>query len=212
MSHERSGLRKSLPGAMLFMWARQSLKPPGYLVLQLCGLWTVSTNVLCGDPPGAIQCCTYLPWSRSTRVVCCVVTEVGWRASAWGVCPGAVYCRVREVSQTFRNIAFRVHHDNTWTLVRLFYVFYVGPCPEWGGGVHWLHSSVRWSPIWRIRAWRAWHLPGRWPDRGRGNTVARWTPRRASPIYAPLPGMTDIFLEVSIVRSDIINDSLNHMS
>ena len=31
--------------------------------------------------------------------------------------------------------------------------------------------------IWRLWARRAWHLPGRWPDRGR-STVARWTRRR----------------------------------
>ena len=56
-----------------------------------------------------------------------------------------------------------------------------GPCR---GGAHTLHGCVRWSPIWRIRAWR---LPGRWPDGGLRSTVARWTRRRAAPAYAPIP-------------------------
>ena len=47
-----------------------------------------------------------------------------------------------------------------------------GPCR---GGVHRLHGCVKRRPIWRIRAWRAWRLPGRWPDGGRRRTVARWT-------------------------------------
>ena len=38
-----------------------------------------------------------------------------------------------------------------------------GPCR---GGVHRLHGCVRRSPIRRIWAWRAWRLPGRWPDAG----------------------------------------------
>ena len=42
--------------------------------------------------------------------------------------------------------------------------------------------------IWRI--WRAWRLPGRWPDGGRSSTVARWTRRRAAPVYAPIPELT----------------------
>ena len=33
---------------------------------------------------------------------------------------------------------------------------------------------------------RAWCLPGRWRDGGRGSTVARWTRRPAAPAYAPL--------------------------
>ena len=35
----------------------------------------------------------------------------------------------------------------------------------------------------------AWRLPGRWPDGGRRNTVARWTRRRAAPAYAPIPDL-----------------------
>ena len=45
---------------------------------------------------------------------------------------------------------------------------------------------ARRSPIWRIWTWRAWRLPGRWPDGGRRRTVARWTRRRAAPAYAPI--------------------------
>ena len=41
-----------------------------------------------------------------------------------------------------------------------------------------------------MRAWRAWRLPGRWPDGGRGSTVARWTRRRAAPAYALIPDLT----------------------
>ena len=37
----------------------------------------------------------------------------------------------------------------------------------------------------KIQEWRAWRLPGRWPDGGQGSTVARWTRRRAAPAYAP---------------------------
>ena len=37
---------------------------------------------------------------------------------------------------------------------------------------------------------RAWRLPERWPDGGRGSTVARWTRRRAAPAYAPIPDLT----------------------
>ena len=59
-----------------------------------------------------------------------------------------------------------------------------GPCQE---GVHRVHGCVRWNPVWRIWAWRAWRLPGRWPDRGRRSTVARWTQRRAAPAYTPIP-------------------------
>ena len=51
-------------------------------------------------------------------------------------------------------------------------------------------GCVRWSPIWRMRAWRAWRPPGRWPDGGRGSTVARWMRRRAAPAYAPIPDLT----------------------
>ena len=56
-------------------------------------------------------------------------------------------------------------------------------------GVYTLHGCVRWSPVWRIRAWRAWRLPGRWPDGGRRSTDARWTRRRAAPAYAPIECM-----------------------
>ena len=31
-----------------------------------------------------------------------------------------------------------------------------------------LGGCVRWKPIWRMRAWRAWRLPGRWPDEAEG--------------------------------------------
>ena len=55
------------------------------------------------------------------------------------------------------------------------------------GGAHTLHGCVRWNPIRGIRAWRAWRLPGRWPDGGRRSTVARWTRRRTAPAYAPIP-------------------------
>ena len=41
-----------------------------------------------------------------------------------------------------------------------------------------------------MRAWRAWRLPGRWPDGGRRSTVARWTRRRVVPAYAAIPDMT----------------------
>ena len=58
------------------------------------------------------------------------------------------------------------------------------------GGVHTLHGCVKWSSFWRIRAMRAWRLPGRWPDGGRRSTVARWTRRRAAPAYAPIPDLT----------------------
>ena len=44
--------------------------------------------------------------------------------------------------------------------------------------------------ILKMRAWRAWRLPGRWPDGGRRSTVARWTRRRAAPSYAPIPDLT----------------------
>ena len=44
-------------------------------------------------------------------------------------------------------------------------------------------------PIWSIWAWRAWRLPGRWPDGGRRSTVARWTRRRAATAYAPIPDL-----------------------
>ena len=57
-------------------------------------------------------------------------------------------------------------------------------------GAHTLRGCVRWSPILRMRAWRAWRLPGRWPDGGRRSTVARWTRRRAVPAYAPIPDLT----------------------
>ena len=49
---------------------------------------------------------------------------------------------------------------------------------------------IRWSSIWRMRAWRAWRLPGRWPDGGRRSTVVRWTRRRAVTAYAPIPDLT----------------------
>ena len=57
------------------------------------------------------------------------------------------------------------------------------------GGAHRLHVCVRWRPIWRIRAWRAWRLPWRWPDGGRGTTVARLTRRRIAPAYVPIPDL-----------------------
>ena len=58
-----------------------------------------------------------------------------------------------------------------------------GPCR---GGVHTLHGCVTRSPIWGIRAWRAWRLPRRWPDGGRRSTVARWTRWLAATAYAPI--------------------------
>ena len=36
-----------------------------------------------------------------------------------------------------------------------------------------LHDCVRWSPILGIREWRAWCLPGRWTDGGRGSEYCR---------------------------------------
>ena len=70
-----------------------------------------------------------------------------------------------------------------------FFVEIRGPglCRE---GAHTLHGCVRWGPIWRIRAWRAWRLPGRWPDGGRRSTVVSWTRRRAAPAYVPIPDLT----------------------
>ena len=43
---------------------------------------------------------------------------------------------------------------------------------------------------WRIWAWRAWRLPGRWPDGDRRSTIARWTWRRVAPAYVPIPDLT----------------------
>ena len=40
-----------------------------------------------------------------------------------------------------------------------------------------------------MRAWRAWRLPGRWPDGSRNSTVARWTRRGAAPAYASIPDL-----------------------
>ena len=54
-------------------------------------------------------------------------------------------------------------------------------------------SWVMWSPIWRLIAWRAWRLPGRWPDGGWMRTVARWTRRRAAPSYALTSFGTNLF-------------------
>ena len=51
--------------------------------------------------------------------------------------------------------------------IGFFFVEIRGAGPCWGGA-HTLHGCVRWSPIWRMRAWWAWRLPRRWPDRGRG--------------------------------------------
>ena len=41
-------------------------------------------------------------------------------------------------------------------LALAFEVRAAGPCRR---GFHMLHRCVRWRPIWRIRAWRAWRLP-----------------------------------------------------
>ena len=43
-----------------------------------------------------------------------------------------------------------------------------------------------------MRAWRAWRLPGRWPDGGRRSTVARWTRRHAAPACATIPDLTNV--------------------
>ena len=53
-----------------------------------------------------------------------------------------------------------------------------------------VRAIARRRPIWRIRAWRAWRLPGRWLDGARRSTVARWTRRRAASTYAPIPDLT----------------------
>ena len=41
-------------------------------------------------------------------------------------------------------------------------------------------------PIWKIRAWRAWCLPGRWPDGGRRSTIRR----HAAPVYGTTSDLT----------------------
>ena len=43
--------------------------------------------------------------------------------------------------------------------------------------------------MWRIWAWRAWHLSGRWQDGGRQITVASRTRRRSAPVYAQIPDL-----------------------
>ena len=50
-------------------------------------------------------------------------------------------------------------------------------------------AMARPSPIWRIRTWQAWRLPGRWSDGGRRSTVARWTRRRTAPAYVLIPDL-----------------------
>ena len=61
-----------------------------------------------------------------------------------------------------------------------------GPCR---GGVPMLYCCVRCSPIWVIRAWRAWHLASAWPrPRPRGyrrkvDTATRWSAVRPQYIY-----------------------------
>ena len=57
-------------------------------------------------------------------------------------------------------------------------------------------AMARRRPIWRMRAWRAWRLPGRWPDGGRRSTVARRTRQRAASAYVPI---TD--LNIPVLRS-----------
>ena len=56
---------------------------------------------------------------------------------------------------------------------------------------YWLVCNLlrRWSPIWGIRAWRAWRLPRQWPDGGL-NEYRRKTRRRAVLTYAPIPDLT----------------------
>ena len=55
-----------------------------------------------------------------------------------------------------------------------------------------LCGYVRWTLIWGIWTWRAWRLPGRWPDGG-GSTVVGWTRRRAAPAYTPVAHATWYF-------------------
>ena len=55
---------------------------------------------------------------------------------------------------------------NSWRLRRVWWLagIYHGWTRPCRGGAHRLHGCVRWRPIWGIWAWRAWRLPGRWPN------------------------------------------------
>ena len=92
------------------------------------------------------------------------------------------FCRERQL---------RLYGDSLQRIppIGFFFVEIRGAGPR-RGGVDMLHVCVRWSPIWRMWASRAWRLPGRWPDGGRRSTVPRWTRRRAAAAYAPILDLT----------------------
>ena len=58
-----------------------------------------------------------------------------------------------------------------------------------------------------MRAWRAWRLPGRWPDGGRRSTVAKWTRRRAAPAYAPIADLTFKTVLTTHVQASVLSIS-----
>ena len=60
-----------------------------------------------------------------------------------------------------------------------------------------VYGCVRWRLIWRIWAWRAWRLPGRWPDGGHKRWL-RWRATLAMPSY-----LTCSFMNLMVVISNI---------
>ena len=61
-----------------------------------------------------------------------------------------------------------------------------------------LRGCIRCRPIWRIRAWRSWSLPGRWPDGGWRSTVARRMWRHAAPhMFSYLTYVSTSFFHVA---------------
>ena len=76
---------------------------------------------------------------------------------------------LRQVTCTFRERQLRLYghvarlpaEDPAHWILSCREIRGVGP---FRGDVHTLHDCVRWSHMYRNRSWKAWCLPGRWPD------------------------------------------------
>ena len=75
-----------------------------------------------------------------------------------------------------------------------------------GGRPHasWLRQV---EPYLKDAGMAAWRLPGLWPDKGRGSTVARWTRRRAAPANAATP---DLIYSISFTSSQCVSAKTHH--
>ena len=121
--------------------------------------------------------------------ICVIRQHMEKRLKSWTIHPGIIMAKFHEFqlrNPTFLTcLTLKLLTDKP--LSKNFYWLVLVRC-KFGP----LEVRTNICVIWQhMQHWqRAWRLPGRWPDGGRGSTVVRWTRRRAVPAYAPIPDLT----------------------